>query len=75
MFPGILCSDRFSAYLKYHKGEAPFCWAHLEAESVGGSGSPRAARWNDSDVTYWFRLPGYCGSGTSSEAAKSIAAN
>jgi len=24
------CSDRFGAYLKYHKGQAQFCWAHLE---------------------------------------------
>jgi len=25
VFRGILCSDRFSAYLKYHKGAAQFC--------------------------------------------------
>ncbi len=30
VFCGILCSDRFSAYLKYHKGRAQFCWAHLK---------------------------------------------
>ena len=30
VFPGILCSDRFGAYLKYHKGRAQFCWAHLK---------------------------------------------
>lgn len=30
MFPGILCSDRYSGYLKYHKGKAQFCWAHLK---------------------------------------------
>ncbi len=30
VFQGILCSDRFSGYLKYHKGRAQFCWAHLE---------------------------------------------
>lgn len=30
VFQGILCSDRFSGYLKYHKGRAQFCWAHLK---------------------------------------------
>jgi transposase len=28
-FRGILCCDRFSAYLKAHKGLFQFCWAHL----------------------------------------------
>jgi transposase len=28
-FSGILCCDRFSAYLKAHKGDFQFCWAHL----------------------------------------------
>ena len=35
VFQGILCSDRFSAYLKYHKGEAQFCWAHLKRNLLG----------------------------------------
>lgn len=35
VFPGILCSDRFSAYLKYHKGRAQFCWAHLKRDLLG----------------------------------------
>src|SRR5438132_2673664 len=35
VFQGILCSDRFSAYLKYHKGKAPFCWAHLKRNLLG----------------------------------------
>src|SRR5215471_4838731 len=30
VFHGVLCSDRFSAYLKYHSGKAQFCWAHLK---------------------------------------------
>jgi transposase len=30
VFQGILCNDRFSAYLKYHQGKAQFCWAHLK---------------------------------------------
>ena len=35
VFAGILCSDRFSAYLKYHKGRAQFCWAHLKRNILG----------------------------------------
>ena len=34
-FAGILCSDRFSAYIKYHKGVAQFCWAHLKRDILG----------------------------------------
>jgi transposase len=36
VFEGILCSDRFSAYLKYHAGRrAQFCWAHLKRNLLG----------------------------------------
>ena len=35
VFQGILCSDRFSAYLKYHHGKAQFCWAHLKRNLLG----------------------------------------
>jgi transposase len=28
-FGGVLCCDRFGAYLKAHKGVFQFCWAHL----------------------------------------------
>jgi transposase len=35
VFQGVLCSDRFSAYLKYHKGKAQFCWAHLKRNLLG----------------------------------------
>lgn len=35
IFNGVLCSDRFSAYLKYHKGKAQFCWAHLKRTLLG----------------------------------------
>jgi len=35
VFQGILCSDRFSAYLKYHKGKGQFCWAHLKRNLLG----------------------------------------
>jgi hypothetical protein len=32
---GVLCSDRFGAYLKYHSGHAQFCWAHLKRNLLG----------------------------------------
>ena len=35
VFGGILCSDRFRAYLKYHTGQAQFCWAHLKRNLLG----------------------------------------
>ena len=35
VFNGILCSDRFSGYVKYHKGRAQFCWAHLKRNILG----------------------------------------
>lgn len=35
VFRGILCSDRFSAYLKYHSGKAQFCWSHLKRTLLG----------------------------------------
>ena len=35
VFHGILCSDRFSAYLKYHSDTAQFCWAHLKRNLLG----------------------------------------
>jgi transposase len=35
VFRGVLCSDRFTAYLKYHSGKAQFCWAHLKRNLLG----------------------------------------
>jgi transposase len=35
VFPGVLCRDRFGAYLKYHQGRAQFCWAHLKRDLLG----------------------------------------
>lgn len=35
IFHGVLCSDRFSAYLKYHQGKGQFCWAHLKRTLLG----------------------------------------
>jgi len=34
-FAGILCSDRCASYLKYHKGEGQFCWAHFKRNIPG----------------------------------------
>jgi transposase len=35
VFRGVLCSDRFCAYLKYHSGKGQFCWAHLKRNFLG----------------------------------------
>jgi transposase len=43
VFAGILCSGRYSAYFKYHKGltqraqefKAHLCWAHLQPRRIG----------------------------------------
>ena len=35
VFAGILCSDRYGAYFKYHKGSAQLCWAHLKRDILG----------------------------------------
>ncbi len=35
VFEGILCSDRFSGYSKYHQGQAQLCWAHLQRNILG----------------------------------------
>jgi transposase len=35
VFTGILCSDRCASYLKYHKGEGQFCWAHFKRNILG----------------------------------------
>jgi transposase len=35
VFRGVLCSDRFRVYLKYHSGQAQFCWAHLKRNLLG----------------------------------------
>ena len=35
VFAGILCSDRFGAYFKYHKGLSQLCWAHLKRDILG----------------------------------------
>ena len=35
VFAGILCSDRFGAYFKYHQGLAQLCWAHLKRNILG----------------------------------------
>jgi transposase len=35
VFAGILCSDRYSGCLKYHKGEGQFCRAHFKRNIPG----------------------------------------
>jgi len=36
VFQGIVCSDRYSAYLKYHSsGKMQYCWAHLKRDLQG----------------------------------------
>lgn len=35
VFAGILCSDRCASYLKYHKGQGQFCWAHFKRNILG----------------------------------------
>ena len=35
VFAGILCSDRCASYLKYHKGEGQFRWAHFKRNILG----------------------------------------
>jgi transposase len=35
VFAGILCSDRCASYLKYHKGDGQFCWAHFKRNILG----------------------------------------
>ena len=36
VFNGIVCSDRYSAYLKYHSsGKMQYCWAHLKRDLQG----------------------------------------
>ena len=44
VFAGILGSDRCASYLKYHKGEGQFCWAHyLESAVIQSDASSVAA--------------------------------
>lgn len=45
-FGGILCSDRFGAYSKYHKGLIQWCWAHLKRDLLG---IQKFARTTDAD--------------------------
>ena len=35
VFRGILCNDRYGAYLKYHAGKMQLCWAHLKRTMLG----------------------------------------
>jgi hypothetical protein len=35
VFRGILCNDRWIAYLTYHSGRMQLCWAHLKRNILG----------------------------------------
>jgi transposase len=35
VFRGILCNDRWVAYLSYHSGRMQLCWAHLKRNILG----------------------------------------
>lgn len=65
VFEGILCSDRFSGYLKYHQGKAQFCWAHLKRNILGVS--PRTRPPSASVGMHWRYTPVCSGCGTSFE--------
>jgi transposase len=62
IFGGILVSDRFSAYGRYHKGLRQVCWAHIIREIKGirhACRSPDAvkfSRWMLSEVGRMFAL-------------------
>ncbi len=34
-FSGILCTDRWTIYLAYHRGNAQLCWSHLKWDLLG----------------------------------------
>jgi transposase len=34
-FSGVLCTDRWTVYLAYHRGKAQLCWAHLKRDLLG----------------------------------------
>lgn len=34
-FAGVLCTDRWTVYLSYHRGDAQLCWAHLKRDLLG----------------------------------------
>jgi hypothetical protein len=74
VFHGILCGDRFSAYLKYHKGTAQFCWAHLKRNLLGIVRT-RTASWSGFAATRCPSIPDYSASGKSFEGAKPIGTN
>jgi transposase len=72
-FAGILCSDRYPAYLSYHKGLAQFCWAHLQRtlKGIGEFASTEDAVHFARDMlaavgrmfALWYRFRGEAGTG------------
>jgi transposase len=61
-FSGILCSDMFSAYNAFHKGQRQICWAHIIRNLKGlkhGCRSPdgvKFSKWMLSEIGRMFRL-------------------
>jgi transposase len=72
-YAGILCSDRYSAYLSYHRGLAQFCWAHLQRtlKGIGEFASTEDAMHFARDMLaavgrmfdLWYRFRGEAGPG------------
>lgn len=62
VFGGTICSDMFSAYNAYHKGERQICWAHIIRTLKGlkhACRSPdgvRFARWMLAEIGRLFAL-------------------
>lgn len=74
-FQGVLCSDRFSAYLKYHKGRAQFCWAHLKRTLLGIVEFTKSNAVERFAAMCWPNTPNFSGCGTNSAKGESIALN
>jgi transposase len=61
-YRGILCSDMYSAYKKYHKGIRQFCWAHIIRgikgirHSCRSPDSVRFSKWTLSETGRMFAL-------------------
>jgi hypothetical protein len=55
VFAGILCSDRCASYLKYHKDEGQFCWAHYLESAVIQSDSRSFALSRAPDKAHFKR--------------------
>jgi transposase len=61
-YQGVLCSDMYSAYKKFHKGVRQFCWAHIIRAMKGIKHSCRSpdavkfSKWMLSETGHMFAL-------------------